>query len=65
MTSEEFEAGYAQRSGMSVQQLHLWGRYPEPCDCGEAGCEGWAMGHQQEEAYFENERRRMASERAG
>lgn len=50
---EQFEAGYAARSGMTVEALHAWGRYGAPCDCGEDGCEGWAMGHQWDEALFE------------
>jgi hypothetical protein len=24
-------------------QLLAWGRFPTPCQCGEEGCEGWAM----------------------
>lgn len=54
MTADEFEAVYAARSGVSISQLHSWGRYAERCDCGEADCEGWAMGHQQEDAVMEN-----------
>lgn len=55
MNAAEFEAAYAERSGVTVEQLHAWGRYAEPCDCGEPGCEGWAMGHQQEDAIVEDE----------
>jgi len=51
----EFEAAYAARSGVTVAQLHAWGRYAEPCDCGAEECEGWAMGHQQEDAITEDE----------
>jgi hypothetical protein len=54
VTSEEFEAAYAGRSGVSVGFLHSRGRYAERCDCGEPDCEGWAMGHQQEDAIAEN-----------
>lgn len=43
MTAEEFEAGYAERSGITAGQLHALGLYPVPCDCGEDTCEGWAM----------------------
>jgi hypothetical protein len=43
MTAEEFETGYAARSGITIAELHDLGLYPEPCDCGEVGCEGWAM----------------------
>ena len=57
MTAEEFEAAYAQRSGLSVEWLHQHGRYAEPCDCGDPECEGWAMGHPWEDAIFEDELR--------
>lgn len=67
VTAAEFEAAYAARSGVSVQWLHHHGRYAERCDCGEVerfqgclagsrdGCEGWAMGHQHEDALAEAE----------
>ncbi len=54
MTGEEFEAAYAARSGVSTGWLHSAGRYAEPCDCGEPECEGWAMGHQQDDAIIED-----------
>lgn len=50
VTAEEFEAAYAARSGVTVEFLHSAGRYAELCSCGEDGCEGWAIGHQQEDA---------------
>lgn len=58
VTADEFEAAYAERSGITVGQLHAQGRYAEPCDCGEDGCEGWAMGHQWEDAIVEDDLRR-------
>jgi hypothetical protein len=57
MTAEEFEAGYADRSGMTVGQLHALGLYPEPCDCGEDMCEGWAMDWAGRHAIIEAARR--------
>lgn len=54
MTKDEFEAAYAGRAGVTPEVLHLWKRWAEPCDCGDEGCEGWAMGHQWEEAIVEN-----------
>lgn len=54
MDSATFESEYALRSGRTVDSLHDWGRYPEPCDCGEPECEGWAMGHQWEDAIIED-----------
>ena len=54
MTGEEFEAQYAARSGVTVAQLHAFGRYAEPCDCDVDMCQGWAMGHQQEDAIVED-----------
>lgn len=53
----DFERAYAERSGVTVDELHSWGRYAEPCDCDYEGCEGWAMGHQWEEAICENRMR--------
>ena len=43
MDKEEFESQYAQRSGVTVEWLHKYGRYGIPCDCGEDYCEGWQM----------------------
>lgn len=57
MTKGEFETQYAEASGVTVAWLRFHGRYAEPCDCGEPVCEGWAMGHQQEDAIFEDEMR--------
>jgi hypothetical protein len=42
MTAEDFERGYAERSGISLEELRRY-RKPVPCNCGEAICEGWAM----------------------
>ncbi len=54
LTAAEFERGYAERSGLSVERLHQLGFYAEPCECGDSICEGWAMGHQWEDALVEN-----------
>jgi len=43
MTREEFEKGYAIRSGTTVKRLYELGQVAVPCDCGEDGCNGWAM----------------------
>ena len=43
ITKEEFEAGYAKRSEMTVEELHEMGQHAHPCDCGEFGCRGCAM----------------------
>lgn len=45
MTKEEFEKGYAERSGVTVEWLESQGRSADPCDCGEDICEGWQMAH--------------------
>lgn len=45
MTLEEFEQQYAERSGMTVEQLYTHGLLPVPCDCEEPGCNGWRMTH--------------------
>lgn len=45
MTKDEFEQGYAARSGVTVDWLHDHGRRGGPCCCGEDDCEGWQMLH--------------------
>lgn len=40
---DKFEAAYAERSGTTVAALRALGQRAEPCDCGDPGCEGWAM----------------------
>lgn len=39
--AEEFERRYAERSGMTVEELRDLGRVVRPCSCGEEGCGGW------------------------
>lgn len=50
----QFEAGYAMASGCTVEDLHAWGRYAEPCACEYPGCSGWAMGNAWEDAIAED-----------
>ena len=45
MTKDEFEKGYAERSGVTVEWLHSMGQWAIPCDCGDEGCHGWQMAH--------------------
>lgn len=40
MTSEEFEKAYAERSGLTLEQLRTF-RTVRPCQCGSEMCEGW------------------------
>jgi|GEM_PF-1354119 hypothetical protein len=54
LTVEEFERAYAERSGTTVAKLHAWGRYGEPCDCGDDLCEGFQMTHAWEDAIIED-----------
>ena len=42
-TKDEFEKGYADRSGVTVGWLHQQGQGAVPCSCGEDDCKGWAM----------------------
>lgn len=51
---EEFEQQYAERSGVTVEQLHSWGRFGEPCVCGEDGCKGFQMTNAWEDAIVED-----------
>jgi hypothetical protein len=41
MTREEFEEGYANRSGLTVDVLRQLGRIVRPCRCGEPTCPQW------------------------
>jgi hypothetical protein len=41
ITAGEFERAYAERGGMTVEQLRAHGRVVRPCTCGQEGCEGW------------------------
>ena len=41
MTRDEFEAGYAARGKMTVEQLRAHGRIVRICRCGAADCPGW------------------------
>lgn len=43
MDKEDFVRGYAQRSGVTPERLYELGRRPQPCNCGEDGCEKWQM----------------------
>lgn len=54
MNREEFERGYAERSGMTIEQLSYWGRYAERCDCGDENCGGWQMGYQHSDALWDD-----------
>lgn len=56
-TIEEFEREYAERSGLTVDELHALGRWAEECDCDDGECDGWRMGHQWEDAIFEDRMR--------
>lgn len=52
LTQQQFEDGYAARSGVTVDWLSRHGREARPCDCGSYDCEGWQMAYVQEEALF-------------
>lgn len=45
VTAEEFLAGYAERSGVTPQQLLDMGRQVAPCDCDYDRCEGWQLAY--------------------
>lgn len=62
--AQAFEERYARDSNLTVEVLHQYGRFAEPCDCDYSECEGWRMGHQWEEAIFgDAERERRAARR--
>lgn len=41
LTQDEFERGYAERSGMSIEEFRAW-RIGLPCGCEDESCPGWA-----------------------
>lgn len=46
VTAEAFERAYAERSGLTLEQLRAV-KTVRPCTCGEEGCEGWqSLSHQ-------------------
>jgi hypothetical protein len=45
LTRLKFEAQYAERSGVTVEQLRSWYLFANICDCGEEYCTGWQMEH--------------------
>ena len=51
MTADEFERAYAARSHITLDELRVY-RSVRPCDCGEAGCEGWqSISHERAAEY--------------
>ena len=40
-TKEEFEGGYCQRSGITIEEYRR-NHITMLCSCGEPGCDGWA-----------------------
>ncbi len=43
MTKEEFEKGYAKRSGLTLEKLHKLGGHAIPCNCDYPHCNKWQM----------------------
>ncbi len=43
MTKEEFEQGYAEQLGMSVEWLRETFGEAQPCDCDYDDCQGWRV----------------------
>lgn len=51
MTAEEFERGYAERSGISVDELRKY-RTVRPCACDAPDCPGWqSISHDRADEY--------------
>lgn len=49
LTKEQFEQGYAKRSGVTVEWLERHGRRAALCFCDWVDCEGWQMVHADED----------------
>lgn len=60
LDASRFEVTYAKASSITVKMLHEWGRFAEPCACRTGGCQGWQMGHQWEDAIFDDLTRRAS-----
>jgi len=45
MNIEEFEQGFAERSGVTVEWLRANGREAASCHCDADDCPGWQMAH--------------------
>jgi hypothetical protein len=43
LTAGQFEARWAERSGVTTAWLRDNRQAVFPCDCGEPGCDGWQM----------------------
>jgi hypothetical protein len=43
MTQSEFIKKYCETSGITEKELNDIGSCAVFCDCGDCGCEGWAM----------------------
>ena len=41
ITAEQFEQAFAERFGMTVEELRALGRVVIPCECGVESCAGW------------------------
>jgi hypothetical protein len=54
LTREQFEVRYVANSNLTIAHFRAWGRYVEPCDCGDEICDGWQMGHQYDDARVED-----------
>jgi hypothetical protein len=51
VTADDFERAYAERSGISVEELRRY-RTVRPCDCEEEGCDGWqSISHERAAEY--------------
>ena len=43
MTKDEFEKGYAERSGMTLEHFREIGLHGVPCECDYEHCTGWKV----------------------
>lgn len=42
ITAADFELGYAERSGITVEELRSYEQVVVRCDCDSPDCRGWA-----------------------
>jgi hypothetical protein len=53
ITADEFERHYAERSGLTVDELRVYGRVVVRCRCDDPKCEGWASVSKENVADYE------------
>ena len=62
---EKFEQEYAERSGVTVEWLHVNGRRGAQCHCGDGMCDGFQMTHDEIVSHFSDPVAKKVDNRPG